>query len=64
MKSRGLTYTKALSMARAIEAGRKEAAAKKKVRLERAQLTLGLDGAAPGEEPTHRFEVDDPTVNF
>ena len=64
MKTRHVTYERALSMARAIEAKRKEENAKKKIVLERSQFTLGLDGEAPKEIPADRFVPDDPTVNF
>jgi len=37
---------------------------RKTEKLEKAQLTLGLVDDMPKEEPTNRFEPDDPTVDF
>ncbi len=33
-------------------------------KLEKAQLTLGIEADMGAEEPTHNHEPDDPTVNF
>lgn len=59
-----LTHGQAQARARKIFDARREAAAKKHIRLQKAQLTLGLDSLDPGEEPTDRFQVVDPTVDF
>lgn len=60
----GLTDQQAERRAEWIIRRKAEKAAEKKKKLEAAQLTLGLDGNGPGEEPANKFQVDDPTVDF
>lgn len=52
------------TIARRILDEKREKAAAKTVRLATAQILLPLDGVTGGEEATHPFEQDDPTVNF
>jgi len=64
MRRRQCSFAEATRLAEKVVIRRKEQVAVNKVKLSTAQLTLPLDNQPQDEEPTHPFEVDDPTVNF
>ena len=63
MAKRKCDFKKATWLAEQVVLKRKLAAEQNTEKLERAQLTLGLD-EMPKAEPADKFVPDDPTVDF